>query len=163
MNEEETASFEDPAGKQAEEVGKEGGLEDVNEQGLEEDGEETEEEEFSEEELDEDDKDEEEGLEGETIPIDWTPPDCHQNPNYKLGLIKISESIAGRLGGKLPVLVAQSRLDNRPSPQNWLPSSLQKRCAPASAFLQGLVTKCDKIFRETNKTSLDKKKGLLSR
>lgn len=138
--------------------------EEVEEEEVEEDDDDLndEEEDGESEEDDFDDEDEETEDEEVAVPIDWTPPDCLQNKSYKIGLTQIAESIAGQLGGKLPVLVAQSRFE-RQSLQSWLPSSLQKKCAPASAFLMGLVTKCDLIFCEVNKTSLDKKKGLLSR
>lgn len=173
MSEEDSASFENPAKNQAE-VGKEldpvdeeeeDEEEEDNPQGSDEDLEESNDEDETLESEEEEVDDEEEGPQNEVIPIDWTPPDCPKNPNYKIGLRQLSESIAGRLGGKMPVLVAQAqrRLDKRQSIEVWLPSSLQKKCAPASAFLQSLVSQCDKIFRETNKTSLDKRKGLLAR
>jgi hypothetical protein len=99
----------------------------------------------------------------EVVPIDWTATDSPLTGNYKIGIRQVAESVAGQLGGKIPVLVAQRRFERREIPPSWLPTSLQKKCAPASAFLMGLITKCDKIFRDTNKASLDKNKGLIAR
>lgn len=126
---------------------------------LEEDEEEDEDE--MEDDLHEQDQMEEEYL--SAIPTDWSPPDSPENPDYKIGFSHIAESIAGKLGGKLPMLIDQQ---NRPRQQvipNWIPKSMKKKCAPASSYLSNLLRKCDKIFREVNKNSLDKKKGILAR
>lgn len=118
-----------------------------------------------------DEIDEEEDVEDEdyisAIPIDWSPPDSPANvSNYKVALRQIAESIAGQLGEKMPVFIAQNKsggMSSEKSQQDWLPSSLQKKCAPASSFLIKLVSDCDMIFLEINKNNLDKKKGLLLR
>jgi hypothetical protein len=97
------------------------------------------------------------------IPIDWSLPDDPSNPDYKAGLQLLAESIAGQLGDKIPALVGQGLLSGGESVPSWLPQSLHKNCAPASAFLQGLLKKCDQVFLEFNKNSVDKEEGLISR
>lgn len=97
------------------------------------------------------------------IPVDWSPADSPHNKDYKTGLLQVADCIAGQLGGNLPELVSHSRSDRVQKMQDWLPLSLKKKCAPASPFLVKLVTKCDEIFRELNKNTISKEKGILAR
>jgi hypothetical protein len=97
------------------------------------------------------------------VPVDWSPPDDFHKDGYEVGLQQVAEAVAGELGSKFPVLVAPHRPTRRLDVPSWLPVGLHKKSAPATAFLMDLVKRGDKIFRQTNKSNLSIKAGIIER
>lgn len=97
------------------------------------------------------------------IPVDWSPPDDSQQAGYNIALRQVAEEVAGQLGSKFPVLVGPHRPKRRPDVPTWLPVSLLKKSAPASAFLTDLISRGDIIFREINKNNVSRKANIIER